>query len=125
MKSVLKNEDITYGVIGAAMEVHRELGPGFLEGVYQEALQIEFQLREIKFSAQDELAVNYKGNQLRIKYKPDFVVAGRVVVEIKALPNITGVEVAQLLNYLKASGIDTGILINYGSQSLEWKTMVL
>jgi len=107
------------------MEVHRELGPGFLEGVYQEALQIEFQLREIKFSAQDELAVNYKGNQLRIKYKPDFVVAGRVVVEIKALPNITGVEVAQLLNYLKASGIDTGILINYGSQSLEWKRMVL
>lgn len=121
----MKDEGITYKVIGAAMEVHNGLGAGFLEGVYQEALQIEFQLKGIRFKAQEELAVKYKGNQLKTRYKPDFVIEDKIVVELKALPLITGIEEAQLLNYLKATGLGTGLLINFGSTSLEWKRMVL
>jgi GxxExxY protein len=121
----LKAEVWTYKIIGAAMEVHNGLGTGFLEGVYQEALQIEFQLKGIRFKAQEELTITYKSNQLKTRYKPDFVVEDKIVVELKALPVITGIEEAQLLNYLRATGMETGLLIDFGSTSLEWKRMVL
>src|SRR5579862_1586934 len=93
----------THAIIGAAMEVHRQLGPGFLEAVYQEALALEFAARGIPFAPEVELPVYYKGQQLTCFYKADFVCYESVILELKALKAITGVEEAQLLNYLKAT----------------------
>ena len=114
----------THAIIGAAMEVHRQLGPGFLEAVYQEALAIEFAARGIPFAAQVELAVYYKGQKLTCFYKADFVCYEGVIVELKALKAITGVEESQLLNYLKATRLERGLLVNFGRSSLEFKRFV-
>lgn len=121
----LRNEEVTYSIIGAAMEVHNQLGHGFLEGIYQEALEIELRLRGIKYSSQEEVIIYYKGQELNFKYKPDFLIENKVIVEIKALSKLSGIEESQLLNYLKASEKEVGILINFGAPSLEWKRMVL
>lgn len=114
----------THAIIGAAMEVHRELGPGFLEPVYQQALAIELDVRGIPFSRELELPVFYKGQQLGCKYKADFVCYESVIIETKALQAITGVEQAQLLNYLKATRLERGLIINFGKSSLEFKRMI-
>jgi GxxExxY protein len=114
----------THAIIGAAMEVHRQLGPGFLEPVYQEALAIELAARRIPFVPQMELFVYYKGQKLSCTYKPDFVCYESVIMELKALKAITGVEEAQLLNYLKATRLERGLLINFGRPSLEFKRLV-
>lgn len=107
------------------MEVHTELGPGFLEAVYQEALEIEFADRGIPFEAQKEMQVRYKGRPLKKTYISDFLAYGSVVVEIKAMNQLTSKEEAQILNYLKASGIEVGVLINFGASSkLEWSRHV-
>jgi GxxExxY protein len=114
-----------YQVIGAAMEVYNELGPGFLEAVYQEALEIELTDRGIPFEAQKELPIFYKGRLLKKTYAADFETYGQVVIEIKALDRLTTREQAQLLNYLKATGLTVGVLINFGAErDLEWKRMV-
>jgi len=115
----------TYAIIGAAMEVHRELGCGFLEAVYQEALAIELAAREIDHQPQVELPISYKGKRLEAKYRADFVCFDSVVVELKALPGLTGIEEAQIINYLKATGLETGLLVNFGKQSLEFKRFAL
>lgn len=109
----------TYAIIGAAMEVHRQLGPGFLESVYHEALAIEFSLREISFLQNQELLIRYKGRLLKACYKPDFVCFENVIVELKALSSLGGVEEAQVINYLKASSFEIGMLINFGARSLQ------
>ena len=114
----------TYAVIGAAMEVHRQLGPGFLEAVYQEALAIELTERQIPFVAQIELPVFYKGRKLACFYKADFVCFESVVVELKALKALTSIEEAQLLNYLKATRFERGLLLNFGAPSLEVKRLI-
>lgn len=114
----------THAVIGAAMEVHRQLGPGFLEPVYQEALGLELSDRGIPFAAQFELPVYYKGRKLACFYKADFVCFESVILELKALKAITGVEEAQILNYLKATRLERGLLINFGRPSLEFKCFV-
>jgi GxxExxY protein len=114
----------THAVIGAAMEVHRQLGPGFLEAVYQEALAIEFSARAIPFAREVELPVYYKGQPLTCSYRADFVCYREVIVELKALKAITGVEEAQLLNYLKATGLERGLLVNFGNSRLEFKWFV-
>lgn len=119
------NDPQTYAVIGAAMEVHRELGHGFLEGVYQEALAREFGMRDISFVREQNLAVKYKGKPLEIGYRADFICFGEVVVELKAIQTLSGNEEAQLLNYLKASGFKRGLLLNFGSPTLQTKRMVL
>ena len=111
----------TYAVIGAAMEVHKQLGYGFLEAVYQEALAVEMELREIPFSREVMLPVHYKNRQLAVGYRADFLCFENVVVELKALRKLSTIEEAQILNYLKATGFETGILINFGSRSLEYK----
>lgn len=114
----------TYAIIGAAMEVHRQLGPGFLEAVYQEALAIEFTLRNIPFIAQVELPVHYKGQRLKCFYKADFICYAAVIVELKALQALTGVDEAQALNYLKATDHERGLLFNFGSPSLQTKRLI-
>ncbi len=118
-------KELTGKIIGAAMEVHKVLGCGFLEAVYQEALEIELKLRGIRFSRQPEIKIQYKTQTLLKTYQPDVLVEDRVVVELKALDRIGAVEESQLLNYLKATGIKVGLLMNFGSKSLEWKRLVL
>jgi len=101
------------------------LGCGFLEAVYQEALEFELELQKVPFVAQQELTVTYKGRTLKPKYKPDILVDNKVIVEIKALARLTSIEEAQVLNYLKATGCKVALLINFGAKSLSWKRLVL
>jgi len=106
------------------MEVHKELGRGFLEAVYQEALAREFNIQEMPFEQQQVIEIMYKGKPLEKKYQPDFVCYHKIIVEIKALSGLTGNEEAQLINYLKATGFEIGLLINFGTKSLEYKRFV-
>jgi GxxExxY protein len=115
----------TYQIIGAAMEVHRLLGRGFLEAVYRQALRIEFLARFIPFVAESELLIQYKGQPLDCKYRADFICFGEVLVEIKAVSQITGVERAQVINYLKATGFRRALLLNFGADSLQYERVVL
>ena len=117
-------KDEVYAIVGAAMEVSNELGAGFLEAVYQEALEIELEERGIPLAAQVPVEIMYKGRRLAKEYIPDVICFDRVIVEIKALKQLTSNEEAQLLNYLKATGKPVGVLLNFGSPKLEWKRMV-
>lgn len=114
---------ITNLIIGAAMEVHRRLGPGFLESVYEQALAIEFEHRQIDFERQKELPVYYKGILIKT-FICDYLVNGKVIVELKAIKNLSEIEQAQLTSYLKASRLAVGLLLNFGAKSLEVKRMV-
>ena len=118
------NDQKTYKIIGAAIEVHKELGCGFLEAVYQEALAREFRIQGIPNKAQPIVDIKYKGEVLDKKYQPDFVCYEEVIVEIKAISGLSGIEEAQLINYLKATGLKVGLLINFGAKSLEHKRFV-
>lgn len=115
----------TYAIIGAAMEVHQELGCGFLEPVYQEALAVEFSKRRILFHREVTLPIFYKGVHLHTPYRVDFICSEQVAVELKALAKFSGTEEAQLINYLKASGLETGLLLNFGARSLEYRRFIL
>jgi GxxExxY protein len=114
----------TYQIIGAAMEVHRELGRGFLEAVYQEALAHEFALRAIPFRREAPLAISYKGELLLTTYRADFICFDEIIVELKAIRSLSIVEEAQLLNYLKATGKQRGLLLNFAAHSLQHKRFV-
>jgi len=114
----------TYRIIGAALEVHKELGCGFLEAVYQEALAREFKTQEIPFRSQPTVEILYKGKPLAKTYQPDFICYEEIIVEIKAISGLTGVEEAQLINYLKATKLRVGLLLNFGSKSLEHKRFI-
>jgi GxxExxY protein len=112
-------------VIGAAIDVHRELGHGFLEPVYQEAMEIELAERGIPFVSQKSLAISYKGRRLRKEYVADLVCYDKIIVELKSISRLSGIEEAQLINYLKATGLQVGLLIDFGSRGrLEWKRFV-
>lgn len=115
----------TYAIIGAAMEVHRELGRGFLEAVYQEALAIEFSVRSIPFEREVMLPVHYKGEVLACSYRADFIAFREVIIEIKAIKQLTDIERSQAINYLRATGYTRALLLNFGSASLEYERIVL
>ncbi len=106
------------------MEVHKELGCGFLEAVYQEALGKEFIYQRIPFQAQPVIRIAYKGRALDKTYQPDFICYEEIIVEIKAISALSGLEEAQLINYLKATGLHIGLLLNFGSTSLEYRRLV-
>ena len=110
----------TYEIIGACMEFHRELGPGFLEGVYQEALMEEFSVREIPANREAKLEITYKGKILDKHYYADFICYDKIVIEIKAVNDLLPDHMAQLFNYLKATGAKLGLLINFGKPSLDY-----
>ena len=118
-------KDEVFAIVGAAIEVHRELGPGFLEAVYQEAFEIELVERNIPLESQQHLKVFYKGKALNKEYIADVVCFDQIIVELKALTTLSGNEDAQVLNYLKATGKRLGLLINFGSYGkLEWKRLI-
>lgn len=116
-------KELSFAIVGAAMEVHRQLGVGFLEAVYQKALAYELTLRGIPFEEQKVLSVYYKG-QLVGEYQADFVVDGKIVLELKSVSAISNAHMAQARNYLAATGLRLAILINFGAASLETKRVV-
>ena len=107
-------EDESYQIRGAVYEVYWEMGCGFLEAVYQECLQKELHLRGIPFEAQKALPIQFKGDELSLKYVLDLICFGKIIVEIKAMKDIYPEHKAQLLNYLKATGLRVGMLVNFG-----------
>ncbi|TGK80426.1 GxxExxY protein [Leptospira montravelensis] len=119
-----QNDKETYSIIGAAMKVHRELGHGFLEAVYQEALAIEFSRQDIPYKREMHIPITYAGVKLQTHYQVDFLCYDYIIVELKALARLTGNEVAQVINYLKATKLQKGLLLNFGTSSLEYKRLV-
>ncbi len=103
------------------MEVHRQLGPGFLEAAYREALKLEFAGRGIPYLNEVPLEILYKGTRLRTRYRADFICHDGVLVEVKAMRNLTAIELAQVLNYLKASRLHRALLLNFGSPTLGYR----
>ncbi len=124
MAELIFKEEV-FAIVGAAMEVHTVLGSGFLEAVYQEALEIESKTRGLPFESQRTLQICYKEHVLKKEYIADLIYYDKIVVELKALDRLSGKEESQLLNYLKATGMKVGVLINFGSHpKLEWKRLV-
>ncbi len=113
-KGLLFKEE-SYAIQGAIFSVYNEMGCGFLEAVYQECLEKEFTERSIPFHAQFDLKLHYKGSELRQTYKPDFICFDKIILEIKAVKALAPEHAAQLLNYLKATGLELGLLVNFGA----------
>ena len=117
-------KDECYNIIGACMEVHKELGSGFLEGVYQESLSIELKSLSIPFRKETELNIIYKGNQLNKSYFANFICYDKIIVETKAVSDLNKQHVGQVLNYLKATNSKIGLLVNFGSERLQYKRII-
>ena len=117
-------EKESYKIIGAAQEVHRELGSGFLEKVYQDALEIEFRRKDISYQRETKLEIDYKGEILSSKYQADFICYDKIIVELKALSELAGVHSSQVINYLKVTKFKLAILLNFGEKSLRTKRLV-
>lgn len=124
MKKLLY-EDLTYNIIGAAQEVYRELGSGYLESVYEDALCYELDLRNIVYQRQIDLDVKYKDVIFERRFRADLLIDHKVLVENKAIKTITKQDEAQLLNYLKTTGIKVGLLFNFGSEEFEMIRRIL
>ena len=119
MEKEIIYKDLSYKIIGAAMNVHKELGCGFLESVYDEAFGIEIERIKLRFEYQKELEILYRGKKLKKKFRVDYLIENKIVVENKAKREIDEIDEAQMHNYLKASGLKLGIIINYAKPSLE------
>lgn len=125
LKEGILYKDESYEIIGACMEVHNQLGCGFLEAVYQEALAIEFENRGIPFEREKRLTIEYKGQVLKKEYVADFVCFDKIIIEVKALSKLASEHLAQTLNYLKITDYKLGLLVNFGTTSLKYKRVVL
>jgi GxxExxY protein len=121
----MQKDPQSHAIIAAAMEVHRELGCGFLEAVYQCALALEFQQQSIPFKAEVALPIRYKGKLLTCGYRADFICFEDLLVETKATAELPRVDDAQVINELKATGLERGLLLNFGGPSLQLKRLVL
>lgn len=119
------HKEETYKIIGACMEVHSELGCGFLEAVYQEALSMVLEEKGIPFQREKILDINFRGKLLLKKYVADFICFDKIIVELKAADGLTDKDMAQVLNYLKATGLKIGLLINFGTTKLQYKRIIL
>jgi GxxExxY protein len=117
--------DLTYKIIGCCMEVPNAMGRGFLEGVYTECLSIEFEEKKIPFVCEERFELRYKGKKLKKVYVADFVIAGNIILEIKAQNLLIGEDMKQTINYLAASKCEIGLLINFGENSLKYKRVLL
>jgi len=125
MAEIIYKEE-SYKLVGACMEVYNEKGFGFHEAVYQECLELELGFQSIPFNPQEELRLEYKGHPLEQTYIPDLICFGKIVVELKAVSALTDEHRGQVLNYLRATGMKLGILINFGNpKKLEWERIVL
>lgn len=118
---MLKYEELTRKIIKACMNVHNELGCGFLEPVYQEALEKEFILQNIPYEREKLLPIIYKGIKLEKEYFSDFVCFGKIIVELKAVTELVKAHKAQVINYLKAANLEIALLVNFGQNSLKWE----
>lgn len=118
---MLKYEELTGKIINACMEVHNELGNGFLEPVYQEALEEEFKLQNIQYEREKLLPIMYKGKKLNKEYYADFLCFDKIIVELKSVAILSKSHKAQVLNYLNAANKEVGLLINFGGTSLKWE----
>jgi len=123
MDETYKYADLTHTIIGSAMEVHRYLGNGFQELIYQRALAIELGIRKINFTREQEMVVFYKEVEVGTR-RADFFIEGKIMVELKAIIQLEEVQLAQALNYLEAYNIETGLLINFGARSLQHKRLL-
>ena len=117
-------KEITYQIIGIAMKIHKQLGPGFLEAVYEEALIIEFRKNKIEFKNQVSLDIYYEGYKLKKKYRANFIINDKILVEVKKIGRLTKIDEMQMINYLKAANLKVGLLLNFGGTSLQWKRIV-
>ena len=115
----------TYQIIGCSMEVHSELGCGFLEAVYQEALAIVFDEKKLPYVREKVLDIEFRGRMLKKKYVADFICFDKVIVEVKATESLTDIDLAQALNYLKATGKRIALLVNFGTTKLQYKRVIL
>ncbi|OGU65244.1 MAG: NADH:ubiquinone oxidoreductase [Stygiobacter sp. RIFOXYA12_FULL_38_9] len=121
----LIDEELTYKIIGCCIEVHKSLGKGFNEIVYKDALQYEFNKNKISFEREKEFQIGYKEITLPHKYFADFIVFDKIILEIKAIETITNSHIKQTLNYLAASKLKVGLIINFGEDSLKYKRVIL
>ena len=122
-ESDLLYSELTRSIIGAAMEVHKVLGAGFVESVYEEALAIEFDSRKVPYERQKSVDILYKG-RLAKQFVCDFVVESKIIVELKAIRTLSDTETAQVLNYSKGTGLSLGLLLNFGASSLQYKRVI-
>ena len=123
MSEIYLYENLTSEIIKACYTIHNELGCGFLERVYQEALAIVLGEQQIPYEREKHLPISYHGKTLRCDYIADFVIEGKVIVELKAVTKLDSVYEAQLINYLKVTGLQVGLLINFGQTSLQIKRL--
>ncbi|SEP23846.1 GxxExxY protein [Flavobacterium sp. CF108] len=118
-------EKDTYKIIGICMEVHRNLGPGLLEVVYKDALELEFKENNIPFEREKEYSIEYKGKILPHKFYADFIINEDIVLEVKAIKEFSNEHIAQILNYIKLSDSEVGLLVNFQTKSLQYKRYIL
>ncbi|QKJ62659.1 GxxExxY protein [Flavobacterium sp. M31R6] len=118
-------EEETYKIIGICMEVHRTLGPGLLEIIYKDALEIEFKENNIPFEREKEFVIDYKGKILPHKFYADFIVNEDIILEVKAVKEFSNEHIAQILNYLKLANSEIGLMVNFQTKSLEYKRYAL
>jgi GxxExxY protein len=125
LEGILFKKEV-FEIIVTAIEVHKELGPGFLESVYEEAMTIEATKKDISFQTQVRIPIQYKGQTLNKEFIADCIAFDKIIIEYKCIAKLTRIDEAQIINYLKATGMKVGLLINFGSVSkLEWKRFIL